>query len=265
MQELKEIILIMMFCSVFFTSVPFCEAISLTDKEVLMNEEFDGDSGNWDVVGAGRVVLKDGCAILPVGSTKEYYGTAMVLKKSFKIPAKEGEFLHLSIKVNGFSESKGTTDFKAGARIFLTPESFSKRESIKVIEEPYVNPNVFWTFFEYNSTENNLFFFRKVNASKEGVGVPVYSGEMPSTNFPLVIDIYLDRETYYVQFSKDVVPRAGSRSGLHRLPSELWSGNLRFGIRIVNHQENIDSNVLLDHVRISVAERRVQNNRKDSR
>lgn len=227
---------------VLLSSLP----LEAKEVELLFTDDFSApiSSEKWQ---GGEV--RDGALVLSVlGEKKRFNGSRMLLIPPLKIPADEGHALHLRFTIVGFSEaSDEEQDFSASARIFLMPEPLPK------LVEPYSAPDVLSLIVWHDSTRgNNIALYRK--SGEKGFGKPLYMGSLPVEEFPLVVDLFINRTQYRMLFDRDVLSDRGSLSGYHELPEGTWSGELRFGARIVNERDEVSSQVIFDDVQIGIAD-----------
>ncbi|MFZ2655732.1 MAG: hypothetical protein WAX69_12445 [Victivallales bacterium] len=213
------------------------------DKENLVNEEFAEKTGNYD----GTVELKDGKAVLSAGGTEKYRGGLLIFKQQLQLPKEQDKFLHLKIKMDGFSEKTGKEDFTCSARIFLTPES------APAMMEPYSNPNVLWLYVEYINKTASFSLYSKANQDK--FGTLLYKTTAEPGIFPLEMDLYLNAEAYRISFDRPLKTDKGNVSGYHKLPPDIWKDSIKFGLRTVNHAADINSQAILDKISIGIAEK----------
>ncbi len=122
--------------------------------------------------------------------------------------------------------------------------------------EPYANPNALLLMLTHDAQGDvTVALSAKANQESSGYGKVLYLGSFPKSEFPLGIDLYLSPSIYQLTFDKDVQTSRGSRSGYHGLPAEVWGGNLRFGVRAVNHGEGATAEFGLSDFRIGMAQR----------
>jgi hypothetical protein len=187
--------------------------------------------GGWFF--SGPKVVTGSQAKLSVGAKGKYSGQLLLLDAPLRIPATDT--LHIRLKLDGFSDASGGTETGCSGRFFLAPEPLPK------FVEAYSLPNALVLYFDYNGKDaGGVRLCSKVDG-KDGYGDGLYEGSVPISSFPLTVDLFVTKDTYRIRFDKDVTSSSGAKSGYHKLPAATWSGDLRFGGRIVNHEELHDS------------------------
>ncbi|MFZ2657609.1 MAG: hypothetical protein WAX69_21930 [Victivallales bacterium] len=237
----KNLKLVIAFLSVMCSCV-WAQA-GFVDKENLVNEEFSEKTESYD----GNVEIKDGKAVFSAGRLGKYNGALLLFRKALQLPKEKDKFLHLKMKIDGFSEKTGKEDFSCSARIFLTPELPTPAT------EPYINPNVLWLFVEYSNKTASVSLYSKANEEK--FGTLLYKTTAEPGLFPLEMDLYFNTEAYRVSFDRPLKTDKGNVSGYHKLPPDIWKDSIRFGMRIVNHMDDINSQMTLDRISIGIAEK----------
>ncbi|MFZ2657957.1 MAG: hypothetical protein WAX69_23700 [Victivallales bacterium] len=232
---------------VMFLSV-MCSCIlaqaGFADKENLVNEEFSENTGNYD----GKVEIKDGKAVFSAGRAGKYLGTSILFKKQLPIPNGKDKFLHLKIKVDGFSEKTGKEDFPCSLSIFFIPEPLPS------LIDPYLNPDALWLFVQYSGKTTSISLYSKANQEK--FGTLLYRTTADPGIFPLEMDLYFNTEAYRVSFDRPLKTDKGNVSGYHGLLPAIWKDNIKFGMRIVNNSDDgAVSQVILDKISINAAEK----------
>lgn len=218
-------------------------AAGWTDVIPLSREDVAGNASAWKQ----RLRVEEGKVVVEVGSIGRYHGSALTLKQPLKIPQGPDEYLHIHFKVYGFSEASGKDKFSAATRIYLTPAPATT-------EEPYVQENSLICVIiceKGNGTKIEL--FQKINQAKGGFGELLYSGVMPGETWPMGIDLYLSAETYRLTCDQDIEPSIGTRSGFHALPRDTWSGDLQFGLRVLNYGTEENVRLLFGDFRVGTA------------
>jgi hypothetical protein len=206
--------------------------------------DFSKDGAGW--VFYGHKALDGGVAKLAVGDVGKYHGGLFQLSAPLRIPQDSAQSLRIRLKVGGFSDIAGSSDTGCSGRFYLSPLPLPK------FVEPYAMSNGFIVCVNYAGANqpDTISLYSKVNGGA-GFGDLLYQGTFDPSQFPVTMDLALTKDTYRVTFDKPVAPGSGGKSGYHKLPAAQWSGDLGFGGRIVNEDDQHESQIVLDSLTVS--------------
>jgi len=212
--------------------------VSAAEKPIT-SADFSKDGAGW--VFYGHKTIDNAEAKLAVGDVGKYHGGLVMLTSPLRIPQDAVQGLHIRLKVAGFTDISGGANTVCSGRFFLAPNPMPS------FIEPYSLSDAFVLMYSYAGATQpcTVSVFSKVHG-KDGYGDLLYQGTFDSSEFPMTVDIALTKETYRLSFDKPVTASTGGKSGYHKLPSDGWGGDLTFGGRIVNEDDQHDSQILLD-------------------
>ncbi|MBN1863968.1 MAG: hypothetical protein JW808_03615 [Victivallales bacterium] len=214
--------------------------------------EKDVINEGFEVVSEGaykgsKFELEDGHGVLTCASTTKHSGGLLLFETPFKFPKAESEFLSFSMEIIGMKELSGN-EFESSARIFISPEPLPK------FIEPYVLENALWVYLVKNNKDEYTFsLFQKIDQKEPGMGKLLYEAKLEGGSFPFKFGISFNRAKYRIKFGGEVETSKGLKSGTLSF-SDAWGSNLRLGMRIVNHTEGINSQLVVDNVKLVEAD-----------
>lgn len=184
-----------------------------------------------------------------VGSERKYDGVAALLPEPYQmqIPDREGEWLQVGYALHRFANpGQAHAAADCSARMFIAPAEEVGRGKL----DPYSQSTSLSLFVTYDHRLKtvDIQLCQKFGGMKNR-GACLYRASCRASHLPVGIQVFVSQTGYAVAFSKAVETISGhavGEQGFGRALAALPSRQLNAGIRLVNHEAGVRSQMVID-------------------
>lgn len=189
----------------------------------LFDVTFGEPSAAWSAP-SGR--LENGHLVLTSNTGKLYDGVQLTFTPTLTLPPAGQGGLRLRFTVAGVRSPAGGYI----ARFFLLPQRLELGKWV----DPYGMPHALTLALSGSDGQATLSLYSRNGPEMQAPGRLLFSGTVAPAEFPLSLDLFVDRESYRLRCGDEVATEKGARSGPHGLVDSIWADVVGCGIRLIN-------------------------------